>query len=109
MDDKLKVKLGALDAKIRNDSKLEELFNADKEAFLTDLEFAPEEISAVRAMETDDTASSDRGRCTKNNAGLTVGETVNPVNGLPCSCCAVAWSSCGTGCAPRPVGGNTVG
>jgi hypothetical protein len=109
MDDKLKSRIEALDARINGDMDLAEVFKKDREGFLKDMEFSPEEISAVRAMEGEEDAQTRGGKCKKTNAGLTVGETVNPVNPLPCSCCAVAWSSCGTGCAPRPVGGNTVG
>ena len=97
------VKLSAIDAKMAGNQAMRDMFARDPQKFLADFEFTPEEIAAVKAA-----GGQPVRACTKLKNGWTVGPTVNPAT-KACSCCAVAWSSCGTGCAPRPVGGHSVG
>lgn len=101
------VKILALDAKLSVNTELAKLYKADPEKFLADCELDPEEVAMVRSRDTEE--MEHKGSCSVTNSGLTVGDTVNPTHGLPCSCCAVLWGNCGTGCSPKPVGGSTVG
>ena len=98
-------KIFALEAKLKRDGELVKQFRSDPDKFLADFGLDPDEISMVKSAQAEEINTS----CEKNKSGLTVGESTNLDRKWPCSCCAVIYSACGSGCIPRPVGGHTVG